>query len=380
MLENFAIIFGLVAIWYLAQRVIYLCAKRGIFWVIPEEGYAIAIMKNGTFYKMLLAYTGYRFVQKVPDVVEDIDHDGIDAKNKFDNLNVYHIEPEENEEAMHDFMTHALEMLFLVNGIAWVGFPGFYEIYHFKHKWLDDKFQSREEEVGKILVQEYVYGLPLKDIELEGGIPYEIRLLVTLQVTNPAKALFRVGRYLDTALERIYGWSREKFSNLSFDDFVAKTTGLEGEVSSGVPSGKLAKALSEILDSAKELEEQFGVSIKKIQVVDIDPADERMRGITLKKEIAKQEAAVAIEKAHGEAEAIREKAKGEADAIRAKATADADAIRALNEATADLNSNALLFRGYQALENTKANITLIGKDLNLPAMLTIPATTKGGEE
>lgn len=335
-----------VGIWYLAQLVIYLYAKLGLFWVVVKEGEAIAIMRNKAFHKMKLRYTGHHFRGELKGENE-----------KVDNLEIYNIEVSPNKEAFSasSFKAHFFSVVFPINGILWVGIPPFYEVHRYTFKWTDDRLEKRVEEINWILVQKYVYGITLDKVELEGGIPYNIELLATMQITNPAKALFRVKRWFDASFDRISGWARDEFSSLSLDDFYAPTS---GELHAGK---KLEDALRNILESAREqLTPQFGVAIDIVQVVKIDPSNENLRDITIKREIAKQEALAVVEKANGEAEAIR----------------------IVNKAAEEMSDKAIILKGFHAIEKAGANVTLVGKDLDLSQMIiNIPtANKKGGAE
>jgi len=337
------VLFLFVGIWYLAQLVIYMYAKLGWFWVIVKEGEAVAIMRNKTFHKMKLRFTGHDFRGDLKG-----------EKDTVDNLEIYNIGVSPNKEAFlaSSSKAHFFSVVFPIKGILWVGIPPFYEIHRYTFKWTDDRLKERVEEINWILVQKYVYGLTLDKIELEGGIPYNIQLLVTIQITNPAKALFRVKRWFDASMERISGWARDEFSSLSLDDFLAPTS---GNLHAGE---KLSLALEKIKQLAKEqLTPQFGASVGIVQVVKIDPSNEDLRDITIKREVAKQEALAVVERANGEAEAIR----------------------IVNKAAEEMSDKAIILKGYDAIKHAGANVTLVGKDLDLSRMIiNIPTTSKKG--
>lgn len=331
----------LVAIWYLGQLIVWLCASIGIFWITPKEGEAVAIMRNKKFHKMVLRYTGHRFAETI-------------GEGAVDNLEMYNIVHDENAGVISTLAS----IVFPIRGVSWIGIPPFYTVHKYKFEWMDDRFEKRDPEIIEwILVQKYVYGLILDKIELEGGIPYTIKLLITLQVTNPAKALFRVKRWLDATMERISGWSRDEFSSLSIDDFVAKEGDKEMSDSDGHAGPRLERALKRIMASAKnDLTSEFGVTVSIVQVAEIDPSNEDLRKIIIQREVAKQEAMAAIEKAKGEAEAIN----------------------IVNAAAEKMSDKAMTLKGFHAIENAGANVTLVGKDLNLSLMLQTPTSKKEG--
>lgn len=340
--ETIVVLVLIVGIWYLAQLAIYLCAKLGVLWVVVKEGEAVAIKRNKAFHKMLLQYTGHHFRGHLKGEPENVD-----------NLEFYNIEASPNKEALDhlSLLSRVRSLILPVKGVSWIGVPPFYEIHRYKFGWTDDHFKPRDpEDIGWILVQKYVYGITLDKVEVEGGIPYNIQLLATMQIVNPAKALFRVKRWFDASVERISGWARDEFSSLSLDDFYAPTS---GELHAGK---KLEDALKKILESArKDLTPQFGVTVDIVQVVKIDPSNENLRDITIKREVAKQEALATIEKANGEAEAIR----------------------IVNKAAEEMSDKAIVLKGFDAIRHAGANVTLVGKDLDLSRMIiNIPTTGK----
>lgn len=342
-MDAIIVVLLLVIIWYLTQMIIWLCASIGIFWITPKEGVAVAIMRNKKFHKMLLRYTGYHFKSQRNDY-----------EPTEENLDGYEIKQDENPVGISMFDS----IVFPIKGVSWIGIPPFYSVHKYKFEWMDDRFVMRApEEIEWILVQKYVYGLILDSVELEGGIPYTIKLLITLQIKNPAKALFRVKRWLDASMERIKGWARDEFSNLSIDDFVAKEGESDANTQTAHAGPKLEKALERIMESAKRyLTSEFGVEITIVQVAEIDPSNDDMRRIIIQREVAKQEASAIIEKAKGEAEAIN----------------------IVNMAAEKMSDKAMMLKGFHAIEHAGANVTLIGKDLNLPAMLQIPTSKKEG--
>ena len=320
MFENIVIAILLVATWYLAQVAIYLSAKLGYFWIILEEGHAVAIKKNGAFKKMLLAYTGYRFCG-APTTRLSVD---------YDNLDIYNIEISPENEKSNTLMASIANFILPVRGIRLLGAPGI------------------SETSEQVLVQAQIHKLLMDNIVLQGGIPYRIHLLLALQITNPAKALLRVDNYFGVCLEQIYGWSRNEFSTLTFENFTSRSIA-PVENSSLPAADKLDGAIARILKRTHELSRRFGVTIHEIQLTGINPMDEEMQAIITLQEIAKQKAAANVTKAQGEAQSLK----------------------IVNEAAEKLGNKALRIRELHAIEHASARVTIIGSNLAIPPVLPL---------
>lgn len=341
-IENALILFLVVANWYLAQFAIYYCAKAGILWYIIKEGHAIAVMKNGKFWKLAMRFTGFEFVDKKTLAQKREERSKMKTKDghyfKADIFDKYEIHRTEDTGAVRSLLAN---ILFPVRGVAWVGFPPFKKVDIVELEWTDDKFEERKENISQFLVKKYVYGLVLPKLELQGGIPYDVHLLVTLYLTNPAKAYYRVKHWINLTMKEIEGWSRKELSALSVDDFNASTeTARSQEFQS---NEKLEDALNRVLENINNyLSPEYGVGSSSFQVQKIDPSNEEMRGIIMQKEIAKQ--------------------KGEAELI--SANYKAQALTRVNEAAEKLSLNAMQLEAYHAIENAGSNVTLVGKNVN----------------
>lgn len=366
MFELIVISVLLASIWYLLQTAIYLCAKLSCFWVILEEGYSAAIMRSGIFYKMILSYTGYHFIKSSS------------TNDSNDNLDIYEIGILPSENSSRASASWIYSILFPIRGVVWVGIPGMHSIHLQVNSSSEKRFTLPDNKPGRILVQRRLYELTMKDIELAGGIPYEIQLLVSWQVTNPAKALFRVEDYFNTSMERIYSWARKEFSTLSYNDFVSRITAQQDDTPAQGASGKLEQALSRILDLTHDLKRHFGVTVIEIHVVDINPSNEDMRAVTIKREVAAQDAAAAVEAARGQADAAVTLAKGKALVTEIEANARAASMRIVNDAAQEMGGNAMRLSELQTME--KATLTLIGKDLSLPTVLPLPSSSEEKKE
>lgn len=364
--------------WYAVQYGMLEMAKLVTFWDIIPEGYGRAYVRNGKLSKMKLSFAGHEFIGKMPD---RNDYPGLTDEEfeKLDNLLVYNIVAMENTAAVKSLDEKIFEFLFPAQGIVFIGPPGFYEIYTVKKlTWVDDSFQTRtEDNVDKVLLKKYAYGLAMKDVELEGTLPFNIKFMVNMQVTNPAIAWFRVNRYLDVVLAEIQLLVLKHFKDLAYTDFVGKTKlaiALGGTANPGGSSNRLADALEAIVDATEDFEMKYGVKVHELGVYDIEPASEEVRSATIREEEAKLKAAADAAEARGKATTIGIIATAEAAAIETKATAQANALRTFDAVARDISEGTKLLKGYEALE--KSAVTIVSPDLNLTKMLSIP--TQGG--
>ncbi|MEK7459945.1 MAG: hypothetical protein AAB628_00065 [Patescibacteria group bacterium] len=360
-------LFPLIVIWYLPQLVVYFFAKLKIIWLLKEEGHANGIKKTGLFHDMRLAYHGHKFKGKV---------EGAETKEGYDRFDEYEIVPDSiQHEDAKSLGSKIKAILFPMSGISFIGIPPSYENHKYTHHWPDDKYVQRIEDVDSILVQKYVYGVKLESIELQGGLRFNIKLQITLQVVNPAKALFRITRWLDASLDRIRGWARDEFCHLPYSAFVAPTKArdyvkkdsekvqqsLEDEPSETTIKDKLVVSINKIIAlSEKLITSEFGVKVLLIQVAGIEPADEKAITYTTMQEEATRDASALIEKSYGKAEALK----------------------ITNEVAKGLSQNAVYIQYLETLGKTGSNIIVNGESgpKSTPVSIILPSNYIEGKK
>lgn len=345
MLGFFVSLFSLVGIYYLCILIIYILAKLELFWVIVEEGYAIAITRNDQFHCMKMAFSGYQFK-------------GSDALAKGDDtIDQWEIVKDE-EARIQSPVEKFLGYIIPIKNIHWIGIPPFFKVYRYKFTWMSVKmkegkdeaeFEVREEELGSILLRSYVYGLIIKNVELLGNIPFDFRLILTIKTNNPAKALFRIQRWLDAIIERVSSEVRETFGPLDY------TTQIIGQT---VAQEKLAKVIAKLEKTTKG---QWGMLLTDAKIYSVDPHAD-FRKATTAQEIAKLEAKATIETSLGDRDAEINRAEG-----------TATAIKKVNDAVAQYGDQALKLEGFRTIREAKSNITLVGKDIET---ILVPTTSQ----
>lgn len=258
----------------------YVFAPRGWFWTFVNEGTCKAVMKMGSFDKLLIQWRGRTF-----------DRD----------WNVV----EKEEEAR------------LFGGLRWVGIPPFWKIYKYKFSWtgVDVNGQltpHQKEELDYVLLMEDVYWLKIAGAEDVNLLPIDIELLVTMQVVNPYRALFKVQNWSEMVMNRLKPLFREYVATISFKDLLLKKEEEKQEI---------FKHLLK-LGMLQEFENDYGVRIKEggIEIKRVDPTPiegvPSIREITLRKYIAEQDRERVLVEADAERQRLGVVAQGEKDRVK----------------------------------------------------------------
>lgn len=232
-------IVGLAATVFALIVLLYFLAKNNLFFTFVEEGTAKAILKYGKFHRIIMSYEGY-------DLNDDWD-----------------VIPKSGKKTR-------------LGGLKWVGIPFIHSVYQYNFKWVSfeqeekegklvQKAISHEKEIDYIIVQDDIYYTFVREAEAKGMVPLDIDALLTIRVLNPYKALFRVQDWLETTLNQfkpvLVGYTGQKL----FEELV------EAQKQVGDTIHELLK-ISQIDEN---LEEDYGIHLKKIGIVNIDPAGER---------------------------------------------------------------------------------------------------------
>lgn len=324
-------IISLIGIWYVPQIIAFELAHLRSFWNLLEEGYAALVMRNKVFHKVLLSFTGHKFVYG-------------QSGEGYDIFDEYNIKKTTSKDAHSGTLkAYLLNILFPFRGIVWVGLPGVYTV-----------------DENKISVMQEVRELCLEEVLLEGGMSLKIQLSVTQQITNPAKAMLRIKSFLDSTNKYLEGWVRKEFSWLSVYDFVHKTA-----AGNEASSTRLVTAISTIQAFTENLKSTWGVTVHQIQVLNYSPAD-----------ITTADLLTLLTKIRAEADAAIMKAGGAAEVTKIEANAEAAAMRATNEATKELSDNFMRLKELEVLRS--ADISMFN-GLSVPPIPILPLR-KGGAE
>lgn len=235
-------IFGIIVL-------VYFLAKNNIFFTFVKEGTAKAILTFDRFNRIVISYKKY----------------GLDQE-----WNIWSI-----EEAKRQNIILRKEP-FRIGGLVWVGIPFIHSVYKYKFEWVSfeqgeeggeliEKPIPHEDTLDYILLQDDIYYVFVEKAEAKGMVPLNIGTLLTIRITNPYKALFRVQNWLEATQNQLKPVVVSYTGQQGFEELI------EDKIQLGDTVHNILKE-SEIDEN---VEEDYGVHIKKVGFVKIDPAGER---------------------------------------------------------------------------------------------------------
>lgn len=240
-------------------------APRDLFFTSVQEGNAKAIMKgtkdNPEFVRLIMSYDGYKF---------DKDWNIVAGKEKH-----------------------------LLGGIRWLGLPGLYWVHRYKFRWTsmieNGTLETKEKVIDYIYVKRDVYAETLKKAEVGNSlVPVDVRFLITAQVINPYKALFRVEKWLEYITNRVKVPAR---------DYVAQQEDPKDLVVKKQDLGPLLHKKLEEAGTIEDFKKEVGVEILKLETPEIDLGAFQEQATAQWK--AKQEGDAAVIKGTKEGEAYK---------------------------------------------------------------------------
>lgn len=236
------IFFGLVIL-------IYFLAKNNIFFTFVQEGTAKVILTFGQFSRAIISYVGHELNEEWEVV----------------------------EKKSPKIITELLKKTKL-GGLKPIGIPLIHSVHAYKFKWASfeqiegqegvaHKVVPHEKIIDYILVQDDVYYTFLEKAETKGMVPIDVSMLLTIKIVNVYKALFKVQDWLEATLNQIKPSLREFIGTREFEEL----TNPEGKEKM---DGKFKNFLTESkIDEF--LKENYGVELRKAEIVTIDPSGER---------------------------------------------------------------------------------------------------------
>jgi regulator of protease activity HflC (stomatin/prohibitin superfamily) len=124
------------------------------------------------------------------------------------------------------------------------------------------------------MVKDDVYYTFIRSAETQDKIPVDVDLLLTIRIVNPYKSLFRVQNWLEATQNQFMPVLRSYIANKPFEELLKRDEGVERDFEALINT--LVKPEDEDSRKFKDyLEWHYGVRIKKVGMVRIDPAGER---------------------------------------------------------------------------------------------------------
>jgi regulator of protease activity HflC (stomatin/prohibitin superfamily) len=341
-------------------------ADENGFFILMREGEARSVIRGGTHYKTLMAYEGHTIGRK------ETTTDGRPLPLVGDGFDYEYVIP--TTTPTHPRLRQHLQRMNWLQGIGFVGILKGTRLYRYPFAWMSFKrglmsesekpFKQHDEKIlSYIYVQPAVYVFQMKTTEVAGDFPHDIWILVTIQVTNPARALHRTPFWLDTTIgilepqlrellgqftptEINSGSLRSPASVASQADDASTNEGkhqqetrdrlarLDKRLEAGSDDDSdLSKHLKDLCehvtyneaDLEKSTELKSGAAVRSIAIFAADPSDSTLR-----------DALLANEKARLQGEAEFTSAEFAAKAKIRLAEGDKKAIELVREATKDM--------------------------------------------
>ena len=185
------------------------------------------------------------------------------------------------------------------------------DVYVFDFSWINmaqnGKVEIHEREtLDYVLLKEDVYLAVLSNAEDKELLPVDIRLVLTIRVINPYKAVFVIQNWLEAVINRILPAVRNIFTEDTYKNWISTEKDLAKRIIEH-------EQTRDFLD--KECKKGYGVEVKAIEVIDIDPGED-YRKATLAEYLAEREKAKVLIGAEAERERLKKVAQGEVQRIK----------------------------------------------------------------
>lgn len=264
---------AIVAIIFLGIALVNFLASRNIFWTIVEEGKAKAVLKFGQFKRILLVYKGYRVNLSEGEKEGESERERVNLSEGKSEGDIIIEEDKSNSPK---------------SGLKWIGVPFIHSIHRYKFRWVSfeqaeekgklvQKTIPHEELIDYILVQDDVYYTFIRESETSDMIPVDVDLLLTIRIVNPYKALFRVQNWLEATLNQLKPVLRRYIASKKLAELINRKEGAAREFEDLLHGAGAEIDTEETgkVDIGDYLERHYGVRIKKVGFVNIDPTGER---------------------------------------------------------------------------------------------------------
>jgi regulator of protease activity HflC (stomatin/prohibitin superfamily) len=292
-------------------------AEMETFFATCKEGQARGITWNKKFSRFIMSYAGQCFAGE------------LNKNLREDETDYWEVVPDTRPTHKKSFFKK------LFRGIYWIGIPPFAEIPGYRMTWIEWGYPkktdgtvsinkapiSHEETISHILVQSDVYFVRIPSAETSGGVPFDVSFLLTINITNPYKASYRIQHWLEAVTNQTEGTTRVFIGTMEASELftVKEDTDMKtvGKFTlSPTSSVKLLKALKERF---KEFKDEYGVFVELIQIQSVEPAGtdaEKFRRLLTMEYEARQNAKRVLIEADAEANKIRKVAEAQRDAAR----------------------------------------------------------------
>ena len=294
-------------------------APNNLFWTFVPEGRAKIIVRADEVRKILIQWKGHVLAKQampgqdidVWDVVE-----GDSPKRCFGGLRFYGWWPLD-DVYVYDF--------------SWTNIAQNGEVETHERETLD-----------YVLLKEDIYLAVVNNAEDKELLPVDIRLVLTIRVINPYKAVFVIQNWLEAAINRIMPAVRNTFTEDTYKDWISTEIDLADRIINH-------KKTKEFLD--EECEKGYGIEVKAIEVIEIDPGED-YRNATLAEYLAEREKAKVVIGAEAQKEKILLEAGAERERLKKVAQGEVQRIKKVYEQIKEFGELGKLLRTLEAMEKS----------------------------
>jgi hypothetical protein len=255
-------------VWKLRRYIIVWLATHDIFWTkVPEGKFKIILeARDGGYYKTLLCKKGHK----------------LDADNR-----IVQLDPGDEE----------------LPTIQWIGWPGIRTPYAktmvFSKSTEQAVVPHNDPNIYAFLADvDYPYALLFDECEDVNNVPLKGYMTLIASIVGPYESNFGTTNFYETMIGLVKPVVRDAIrTNFTFDDLKAHKDNLDNIVWAALtlhgPNGEPS--------IVEDLNNLYGVCLKKVKTVNVDPQDEELRKLTLTQYTAERRlaAATAVSKAKG---------------------------------------------------------------------------------
>jgi regulator of protease activity HflC (stomatin/prohibitin superfamily) len=141
----------------------------------------------------------------------------------------------------------------------------------------DGTYSPHNEVLDYVMLKDHIYLVRVKGAEDADMVPLDVDLFLTMRVTNPYKAIFRVQDWVELVTGRTMPLFRQYVAGNTFKDLKSKTQEAGGEVWQRLdaPTNKRPSLID-------EFRTDYGASIKEggVQMNEVTPPDEYQKAAT----------------------------------------------------------------------------------------------------
>jgi regulator of protease activity HflC (stomatin/prohibitin superfamily) len=305
--------------------------KRSVLFTMIKEGSAKAIMRGGSFDRMIMSFEGYHLHYKgCPGYDHERWAEWQVLYHGPNNLNGF--EGDHQKDETYDKRPWLLKKL----GLYWVGWPWASNVYIYEFEWNetvtvkegDEQILTRREATDFIFVEDFPYGIVVEGAETNDLLPTRVIVIITVAVSNPYNAMFRTQDWMRRITASITREIRLFVGTQTYGELIStRKDGAQDNTPAGQQQYNKTKLSKPIIDLNDKLPDNDDIGLERLYGILIKAAD--LLSIVLAGDAKKQNetAATAVFVAEREAEAIRKKGQANADVVVMMGDAETKALQ-----------------------------------------------------